>query len=126
MPNSVSSRKAPRPTATALTPGQSSGKRTLARYWRGRSRRHVVGRDVVHRDEPLALDLAEQAGVHALGDARAALEPILANQHRGVRSEQVDLHIVEVELAAPFCRSAIIAHIMVERALPALLELAAG
>ena len=72
------------------------------------------------------LNLAEQPRVHALGHARAALQPVLADQHRRVGREQVDLHIVEVELAAPLGRAAIVADVMVERALPAVLELAAG
>src|SRR6185503_20418095 len=37
----------------------------------------------------------------------------------------VDLHVVEMELAAPLGRAAIVADIMVERALPAILKLAA-
>ena len=46
-------------------------------------------------------------------------------EHRRVGREQVDLHIVEVEAAAALRRPAIVADIMVERALPAGLELAA-
>ena len=69
--------------------------------------------------------LAEQPRVHALRDPAAALQPVLADQHRRVGREQIDLHIVEVELAAALGRAAIVADIMVERALPAVLELAA-
>src|SRR5690348_10702704 len=111
--------------ATAPTPGRNSGRRTSASFWRGRTRSHVVGGHVVHGDEPVAVEFFEQPRVDALRDAGAAHEPVLADQHRRVRSEQVDLHVVEVEPASTFRRAAIVANVMVERALPALLELAA-
>jgi len=44
---------------------------------------------VVHRDEPFAADLAEQTRVHAFSRAGAALKPVLADQHRSVRRQQV-------------------------------------
>src|SRR5579884_952661 len=105
------------------TPGRSSGRRTLFRCWRGRS--DVVGGDVVHGDEPLPVNFAEEASVDALGHATTALETVLPDQHRGVGSEHVDLHVVEVQAPAPLGRAAIIVDVMVERALPAVLKLAA-
>src|SRR5690348_3811253 len=72
------------------------------------------------------MDFPEQARVDTLRDARPALEPVLADQHRRVGGEQIDLHVVEMEVPAPFRRAAVIADVMLERALPALLELAAG
>src|SRR5205085_10757044 len=109
--------------ATAPTPGPNSGRPTLFRCWRARSRQ-VVGRDVVDADQPAAMPLAKQAGVDALGHSGAPFEPVLADQHRRVGRQKVDLHIVEMEPSAALGRAAIIAHIMVERALPAGLELA--
>jgi len=80
---------------------------------------------VVHRDLPAPFDLAEQARVDAFRDAGAADQAVLTNQHRRVGGEDVHFHVVKVQLAAPFGRAAIVADIMVERALPAILELAA-
>jgi hypothetical protein len=49
---------------------------------------------------------------------------VMADQHRRVGREHVDLQIVKMEHAAPLGRTAIIADIMIERALPARLDLA--
>ena len=84
--------------------------------------RKIVSRNVVHGDQPAAVPLAEQPRVDALGDAASAFKPILTDQHRCIGRQQIDLHIVEVKLAAPLGGAAIIAHIMVERALPAILK----
>ena len=48
------------------------------------------------------MDFPEEPRVDTLGDAGAALEPVLTDQHRSVRRENVHLHIVEMEFAAPF------------------------
>src|SRR5437762_13751661 len=104
----------------APTRGRSSGRPTLFRFWRGR--RYVVCRQVVDGDQPPPVHLVEQSRVPSLGDARAALQAILTDQHRRIGGEQIDLHGVEVQAAAPLGRAAIVTDVMVERALPALLE----
>jgi len=81
---------------------------------------------VVHADQPAPADFAEQAGVDAFGEALAALQAVTANQHRRVGAEDIDLHRVEMKRPARGRRSAVIADVMIERALPAILELAAG
>src|SRR6476659_11313372 len=111
--------------ATVPTLGPNSGKPTLFRFWSGRSRRDVVSGHMVHGDEPFAAYLAEQPRVDALGDAGAALQPVLADQHCGLRIEHFDLHVVEVRVPAPLGRAAIVANVMVERTLPPILKLAA-
>src|SRR3954470_1140682 len=77
---------------------------------------------MVEGDDPAAADLAEQAGVDALLRLAAAFEAVTADELGRVGGEQLDVKIPEMELAAAGGGAAIIALVMVERALPALLE----
>lgn len=72
------------------------------------------------------MNLAEEARVHSLGDTRAAFHAVLTDQHRRVRRQDVNLHIVEVKLATALRRAAIVPNIVFQRSLPAFLEFAAG
>ena len=81
---------------------------------------------MVHRDAPDAAALAEQPRVDALDRMLRPFEMIAADQHRGVGGEQLDAHVVETQRAARGGRCAIVADVVVERALPAVLELATG
>ena len=80
---------------------------------------------MVERDHPAAVDLAHQPGVDPVLRPLAAFEPVAADQLGGVGREHLDPDVPEMEPAAPLGRAAIVADIMVERALPVALELAA-
>jgi hypothetical protein len=79
---------------------------------------------MVERDHPAAVHLAHEAGVDAVLRVLGTVEPIAADQLRRVGGEQLDANVPEVEVTAPFGRAAIVPNVVVERALPVLLEAA--
>jgi hypothetical protein len=81
---------------------------------------------VVEGDHPAAVDLSEEAGVDPVLGLAAALEPVAGGEHRRVGRDEVDAQVPEMELAAAGRVAAIVANIMVERAMPVLLDLAFG
>ena len=80
---------------------------------------------MVERDHPAAVDLAHQAGVDAVLRMIAAFQEIAADQLRRVRREHLDADIEEMQPPAPRRVAAIVADVMIERALPVALEPAA-
>ena len=80
---------------------------------------------MVERDHPAAVDLAHQPGVDPVLRPLAAFEPVAADQLGRVGAQHLDPDVPEMQPPAPLGLAAIIADIMVERALPVALELAA-
>jgi hypothetical protein len=80
---------------------------------------------MVQRDHPAPVHLAHQPCVDPVLRPLAALQPIAADQLRRVGREHLDPDVPEMEPAAPGRVAAIIADVMVERALPVALEAAA-
>ena len=79
---------------------------------------------MVQGDDPAALDLAHEAGVDAVLRVLRAVQGVAADQLGGVGSEHLDFDVEEAELPALVGRAAVVADVMVERALPAVLEAA--
>src|ERR1043165_4311992 len=80
---------------------------------------------MVERDHPAAVHLAHQPRVDPVLRPAAAFQPVAADQLRRVRPQHLDADVEEMPPPAPRRLAAIVAHIMVERALPVALELAA-
>jgi hypothetical protein len=78
---------------------------------------------MIEGNHPAAVHLAHQPGVDAVLGPVATVEAVAADQLGGVRAQHLDADVEEMEAAAALGRPAIIADIMVERALPVALEL---
>ncbi len=80
---------------------------------------------MIERDHPAAVNLAEQSGVDSVLRLAAALQPVAADQLRRVRPQHLDADVEEMQSPAPRGGAAIVADVVIERALPVALELAA-
>jgi hypothetical protein len=80
---------------------------------------------VVQRDDPLAIALAHQTRIDPVLRMLRPIELVAADQLRRVRPQHLDPDVEEVQRAARVGRSAVVANVVIERALPVLLQLAA-
>ena len=77
---------------------------------------------MVERDDPLAAALAHQARIDPILRTRGPIQRVAADQLGRVGCEHLNANVKEMEFTAPFWGSAIIADVVIKRALPALLE----
>src|SRR5262245_5613124 len=87
---------------------------------------HFARGDMVECDDPPAIALAHQPRVDAVLRILRAVELVAADELGGVRRKHLDLNIEEAQAAARLLGGAVVTDVVVERALPVLLELAAG
>src|SRR5579872_230226 len=125
----------PRHRREALRPVRPKGTYCMRGAWRPSVRAHRrcflldgrLGRGyVIERDDPAAVDLAQQPRVDAVLRMLGPHEGELADELRGIGCEQLDAQVVKAQRAATLGCAAVIANVVLESALPALLEAAAG
>src|SRR6266545_2741954 len=101
-----------------LTDGSESGAERRRCHVKRRLLRDLARRDVVQRDHPLAIALAHQARVDAVLRLLRTIQLVAADLLRRVRAEHLDLDVEEVQRAARLRGAAVIADVVIERALP--------
>src|SRR6187200_3418721 len=87
--------------------------------------RYLTRRNMVQRDDPLAAALPQDPRADAVQRILRPIEVETAVELRGIGRKHLDPDVVEAKLPARRVRGAVVADVMVERALPVLLIFAA-